>query len=156
MSTTPNTNSRLVLVKEGTWVGNTTRDPELRYIGDDKVVCNAGMAVNQRQKNPSTGEWEDGEPLYLNLSIWDRAGAENFADSIPKGTRIIVTGRLEQRSYTTAEGEARTTFDVSVEEWGASGRWAEITVTRTPKGGSSGGQTSPPPAPAAGGFDEPF
>ncbi|MDR3070502.1 MAG: single-stranded DNA-binding protein [Propionibacteriaceae bacterium] len=125
-----------------TVVGNLTADPELRFTPSGHPVANFTVASQPRTFDRQSGEWKDGETLYLNCSIW-RTAAENVAESLTKGTRVIVQGRLRSRSYETREGERRTVFEVDVEEVGPSLRYATTKVTRrSTDGGSPNRNTS--------------
>lgn len=122
-----------------TLVGNLTADPELRFTPSGAAVANFTVASTPRQYNRDSGQWEDGEAMFLDCSVW-RQAAENVAESMSKGMRVIVTGRLRQRSYTNRDGEKRTVFEVDVDEVGPSLRWASAQVNRNPRdGGGSGG-----------------
>jgi len=135
------------------WIGNVTRDPELKYLESGKAICSAGLAINNRVRD-AQGNWTDGEPTWFNLTIWEDQG-ENFAASVSKGTRVIIKGRLDQRSYTTKEGVPGTSLDITVEEWGASGRWATMEVSRTARK-DGGAPAMAGNAPSAADLDEPF
>ncbi|MBK9970404.1 MAG: single-stranded DNA-binding protein [Ilumatobacteraceae bacterium] len=120
-----------------TIVGNITRDPELRFTAGGKGIASFGVAVNRRwQQN---GEWQE-KVSFFNVTAWDTLG-ENIAASLTKGTRVIVTGRLEQREYETKEGEKRNVVEIVADEIGPSLRWARAEVERIARdgGGSSGG-----------------
>ena len=120
-----------------TIVGNITRDPELRFTAGGKGIASFGVAVNRRwQQN---GEWQE-KVSFFNVTAWDTLG-ENIAASLTKGTRVIVTGRLEQREYETKEGEKRNVVEIVADEIGTSLRWARAEVERIARdgGGSSGG-----------------
>ena len=120
-----------------TIVGNITRDPELRFTAGGKGIASFGLAVNRRwQQN---GEWQE-KVSFFNVTAWDTLG-ENIAASLTKGTRVIVTGRLEQREYETKEGEKRNVVEIVADEIGPSLRWARAEVERIARdgGGSSGG-----------------
>jgi single-strand DNA-binding protein len=121
-----------------TIVGNITRDPELRYTGSGRSVTTFGVAVNRRWQNRQSGEWEE-QVSFFNISAWGDLG-ENAAASCPKGTRVIVTGRLEQRSYETQQGEKRSVVEIVADEIGPSLRWAQATVNRTERSSGDGGQ----------------
>ncbi|MDR2382021.1 MAG: single-stranded DNA-binding protein [Bifidobacteriaceae bacterium] len=122
-----------------TVVGNLTGDPELRFTANGATpVANFTVASTPRTFDRSSGEWKDGEPLFLRCSIW-REAAENVAESLTKGMRVIVQGRLTQRSYDTREGERRTVVELQVDEVGPSLRYATAQVTRNPRGGGYGG-----------------
>jgi single-strand DNA-binding protein len=126
-----------------TLVGNLTRDPELRFTANGRAVASFGIAVGRRYQ--VNGEWQE-QTSYFNITAWGQLG-ENAAASLSKGARIVVTGRLEQREYTTREGDKRTAIDVIADELGPSLRWATAQVERTPRqdgaGKKSGGGTSP-------------
>ncbi|WZH51624.1 MAG: single-stranded DNA-binding protein [Nocardioides alkalitolerans] len=120
-----------------TIVGNLTDDPELRFTPSGAAVANFTVASTPRNFNRQTNEWEDGEAMFLRCSIW-RQAAENVAESLQRGMRVVVQGRLKARSYETREGEKRTVFEVEVEEIGPSLKFATAKVTRA--GGGGGGQ----------------
>lgn len=120
-----------------TVVGNLTGDPELRFTPSGAAVANFRIASTPRSFDRQAGEWKDGDPLFLNCSIW-REAAENVAESLTKGMRVIVQGRLVMRSYETREGEKRTVFEIQADEVGPSLRYASAKVTRTPRGGGGG------------------
>ena len=120
-----------------TVVGNLVADPELRFIPSGAAVANFRIASTPRQFNRDTNQWEDGEALFLTCNCW-RQMAENVAESLTKGMRVIVNGRLKQRSYQTREGENRTVFEVEVDEVGPSPKYATANVQRTPREGNSG------------------
>ena len=122
-----------------TIVGNLTADPELRFTSSGAAVASFTVASTPRTFDRQAGEWKDGETLFMRCSIW-RDAAENVAESLTKGTRVIVQGRLVQRSYTTREGENRTVVEMQVDEIGPSLRYAKAQVTRQPRGGNQGGQ----------------
>jgi len=145
-----------------TVVGNLTRDPELRFTAGGKGVASFGLAVNRRYQ--VNGEWQE-KVSFFNVTAWDTLG-ENAAASLNKGTRIIVTGRLEQRDYETQAGEKRNVVEIVADELGPSLRWARAEVERTqrtgPDGTPSGGRPSAA-VPSAGrasdpvyGDEEPF
>lgn len=116
-----------------TLVGNATRDPELRFTTSGKAIASFGIAVNRRwQQN---GEWQE-KVSFFNVSAWDQLG-ENVSASITKGSRVIVTGRLEQREYETAQKEKRTVVELVADEIGASMRWATVAIERTERTGGS-------------------
>jgi single-strand DNA-binding protein len=121
-----------------TVVGNITDDPELRFTPSGAAVANFTVASTPRTMNRQTNEWEDGEALFLRCSIW-RQAAENVAESLQKGARVIVQGRLKARTWETREGEKRTSFEVDVDEIGPSLRWATAKVTRASRSGGGGG-----------------
>ena len=121
-----------------TVVGNLVADPELRFIPSGAAVANFRIASTPRAFNRETNQWEDGEALFLTCNCW-RQMAENVAESLTKGMRVIVNGRLKQRSYQTREGENRTVFEVEVDEVGPSLKYATANVSRTPRDGGQGG-----------------
>lgn len=121
-----------------TVIGNLTADPELRFTASGAPVANFTVASTPRTFDRQTNEWKDGEALFLRCSIW-RDAAENVTESLTKGSRVIVQGKLKQRSYETREGERRTVVELEVDEIGPSLRYATAKVTRTPRGGSGGG-----------------
>jgi single-strand DNA-binding protein len=128
-----------------TVVGNLTADPELRFTPSGAPVANFTVASTPRTFDRASGEWKDGDAMFLNCAVW-RQPAEHVAESLTKGMRVIVQGRLRSRSYETREGEKRTVFEVEVEEVGPSLRYATAKVTRTSSGnfggGSAGGGSS--------------
>ena len=125
-----------------TLVGNLTADPELRFTPSGAAVANFTVASTPRTFDRQTSEWKDGDAMFLNCSVW-RQAAENVAESLTKGMRVVVTGRLKSRSYETREGERRTVFEVEVDEIGPSLRYASAKVTRNSGGGNySGGGNS--------------
>ena len=119
-----------------TVVGNLTDDPELRFTPSGAAVANFTVASTPRTLNKQTNEWEDGEAMFLRCSVW-RQAAENVAESLQKGMRVIVQGRLKSRSYETREGERRTVFEIDVDEIGPALRYATAKVAKA--GRSSGG-----------------
>jgi single-strand DNA-binding protein len=121
-----------------TVVGNLTADPELRFTPSGAAVANFTVASTPRQFDRQANEWKDGDTLFMRCSIW-REAAENVAESLTKGTRVIVQGRLVQRSYETREGEKRTVVELQVDEIGPSLRYASAKLTRTQRGGGGGG-----------------
>jgi single-strand DNA-binding protein len=162
-----------------TLVGNVTRDPELRYTSGGQANVSFGLAVNRRWQNRQTQEWEE-RVSFFNIVCW-REMAENVAESLAKGSRVVVTGRLEQRSWETENGDKRSVVEVNADEIGPSLRWATAQVTRNDRkgggdfgggagggaggggGGGAGGGGGGRPAPdsgggagggASGGYDE--
>jgi single-strand DNA-binding protein len=121
-----------------TIVGNLTADPELRFTPSGAAVANFTVASTPRTFDRQSNEWKDGETLFMRCSIW-RDSAENVAESLHRGTRVIVTGRLKSRSYETKEGEKRTVIELDVDEVGPSLRYASAKVTKAERGGSGGG-----------------
>jgi single-strand DNA-binding protein len=151
-----------------TLIGNITRDPELRFTPTGQATATFGLAVNRRWQNRQSGEWEEATSFF-DVVCW-REMAENASESLQRGARVIVTGRLEQRSWETAEGEKRSKIEVVADEVGPSLRWATANVTknerRTPGeggggsggsgGGGGGGGSRPIPNEGAGYDEEPF
>jgi single-strand DNA-binding protein len=148
-----------------TLVGNLVDDPELRFTPSGQAVAKFRVASTPRFLDKATNEWKDGESLFLTCNVW-RQAAENVAESLQRGMRVIVQGRLKQRSYETKEGEKRTVFEVEVDEVGPSLRNASAKVTKAARGsggggsgGGSGGAANDDPwatPPPGGGFsDEP-
>ncbi|WP_037639217.1 MULTISPECIES: single-stranded DNA-binding protein [Streptomyces] len=122
-----------------TIVGNLVDDPELRFTPAGVAVAKFRIASTPRTLNKTTNEWEDGEGLFLTCSVW-RQAAENVAESLSKGMRVIVQGRLKQRSYEDREQVKRTVYEIDVEEVGPSLLRATAKVTKNPAGGQQGGQ----------------
>ncbi|MGC4109879.1 MAG: single-stranded DNA-binding protein [Nocardioides sp.] len=133
-----------------TVVGNLVDDPELRFTPSGAAVANFRIASTPRTFDRQTNEWKDGEALFLSCSVW-RQAAENVAESLQKGMRVVVQGNLRSRQYETREGEKRTVFEIQVDEVGPSLRYATAKVTRTQRSGGStyggqqggGGQSAP-------------
>jgi single-strand DNA-binding protein len=121
-----------------TVVGNLTADPELRFTPSGAAVANFTVASTPRMMDRQTNEWKDGDPLFMRCSIW-REAAENVAESLTRGSRVIVTGRLKQRSYETREGEKRTVVELEVDEIGPSLRYATAKVNKASRSGGGGG-----------------
>lgn len=121
-----------------TLVGNLVDDPELRFTPSGAAVAKFRIASTPRTFDRQTNEWKDGESLFLTCNVW-RQPAENVAESLQRGMRVIVQGRLRQRSYETKEGEKRTVFEVEVDEVGPSLRSATAKVTRAQRSGGPGG-----------------
>jgi single-strand DNA-binding protein len=143
-----------------TVIGNLTNDPELRFTPSGAAVARFTVASTPRIMDRQTNEWKDGDPLFLSCNIW-RQAAENVAESLQKGARVIVSGRLRQRSYETREGEKRTVMELEVDEVGPSLRYATAKVQKMQRssggggfgsggGGNSGGSGGP------SGFDDPW
>ena len=157
-----------------TVVGNLTADPELRFTQSGAAVASFTVASTPRTFDRQSGEWKDGEALFLRCNVW-RQVAENVAESLTRGSRVLVTGRLRQRSFETKEGEKRTVVELEVDEIGPSLRYATAKVNKVSRGDGGGGGFggggqqsrgggapaddpwgSAPPAGSAGGFaDEP-
>jgi single-strand DNA-binding protein len=121
-----------------TIAGNLVSDPELRYTPTGQAVATFRVASTPRFMDRQTNEWKDGESLFLSCNVW-RQAAENVAESLQRGMRVIVQGRLKQRSYETKEGEKRTVYEVEVDEVGPSLRNASAKVTKTQRSGGGGG-----------------
>jgi single-strand DNA-binding protein len=155
-----------------TIVGNLTRDPELRYTPSGQANATFGVAVNRRWQNRQTNEWEE-RVSFFNVVCW-REMADNVAESLAKGARVVVTGRLEQRSWETDNGEKRSVVEIVADEIGPSLRWATAQITRNERrgggdfggdgggggggrGGGGGGGGGSAPAPSYDDFgEEPF
>ena len=147
-----------------TVVGNLTNDPELRFTPSGAAVASFTIASNSRYLDKTTNEWKDGEPVYMRCSVW-RQYAENVAESLTKGTRVIAQGRLKQRSYETREGEKRTVVEMEVDDVGPALRNATAKVNRVQRDGGGFGGGSAPSGPSddpwasgpsgGAGFDEP-
>jgi single-strand DNA-binding protein len=121
-----------------TVVGNLTADPELRFTPSGAAVANFTVASTPRTFDRQSGEWKDGEALFLRCNIW-RQAAENVAETLTRGARVIVQGRLKQRSFETREGEKRTVIELEVDEVGPSLRYATASVTKASRSGGGGG-----------------
>ena len=121
-----------------TVVGNLTADPELRFTPSGAAVASFTIASTPRSFDRNSNEWKDGEALFLRCSLW-RQAAENAAESLTRGMRVIAQGRLQQRSYETREGEKRTVIELQVDEIGPSLKYASAKVNRTQRGSTSGG-----------------
>ncbi len=121
-----------------TVVGNLTADPELRFTPSGAAVANFTVASTPRTFDRQTNEWKDGESMFLNCSVW-RQAAENAAESLQRGMRVVVSGRLKARSFETREGEKRTVFEIDVDEVGPSLKYATAKVTKTTRSGAQGG-----------------
>ncbi len=121
-----------------TLVGNLVDDPELRFTPSGAAVAKFRIASTPRFLDKQTNEWKDGESLFLSCNVW-RQAAENVAESLQRGMRVVVQGRLKQRSYETKEGEKRTVYEVEVDEVGPSLRNATAKVVKTQRGGGGGG-----------------
>lgn len=120
-----------------TLIGNLTADPELRFTPSGAAVANFTVASTPRTLDRQTNEWKDGEAMFVNCAVW-RQYAENVAESLTKGMRVMVQGKLKSRSYETREGDRRTVFEIDVEEVGPALRYATAKVTRTSGGGGGG------------------
>ncbi len=133
-----------------TVVGNLTADPELRFTQGGVAVANFTIASTPRTFDRASNEWKDGEPLFLRASVW-REFAEHVAGSLTKGSRVLATGRLKQRSYETKEGEKRTSIELEIDEIGPSLRYATTNVTRSVGGSAPRGDSSSWASQPAGG-----
>ena len=131
-----------------TLVGNLVDDPELRFTPSGAAVAKFRMASTPRFLDKQTNEWKDGESLFLSCNVW-RQAAENVAESLTRGMRVVVQGRLKARSYETREGEKRTVFEIDVDEVGPSMKYATAKVTKTSRSGGGQGFQS-------GGNDDPW
>lgn len=135
-----------------TVVGNLTADPEVRFTNSGAPVASFTVASSSRYLDKTTNEWKDSDPVYMRCSVW-RQYAENVAESLTKGTRVVVTGRLKQRSYETQTGDRRTVMELEVDEVGPALRFATAQVTRSSSNGSSAPvSTGAMDAPAGGGY----
>ena len=146
-----------------TVVGNLTADPELRFTPSGAAVANFTIASTPRTFDRQSGEWKDQEALFMRCNIW-RQAAENVAETLTRGMRVVAQGRLRQRSFETKEGEKRTVVELEVDEIGPSLKYATAKVNKISRGGGGGGSSAPaddpwgsaPPAGSGGGFnDEP-
>ncbi len=124
-----------------TMVGNLTNDPELRFTPSGAAVASFTVASTPRVLDKATNEWKDGEAVFMRCSVW-RQYAENVAESLTKGARVIVTGRLKQRSYETREGEKRTVVEMEVDEVGPALKYATAKVNKVQRGGGGFGDSS--------------
>src|SRR5690242_21804584 len=143
-----------------TVIGNLTDDPELRFTPSGAAVAKFRVASTPRFLDRQTNEWKDGEPLFLACNIW-RQAAENVAESLQRGARVIVTGRLRQRTYETREGEKRTVMELEVDEIGPSLRYATAKVQKMQRSSGGGGYGSGGGGNSGGsggssGFDDPW
>ena len=122
-----------------TLVGNLTDDPELRFTAQGAAVANFRIAVSKRVRDAQTNEWKDGETSYFRVNVW-RQLAENVAETLTKGNRVIVTGTLKMRSWETQEGEKRTVVEIEATEVGPSLKWATAKIERTSRTGGQGAE----------------
>jgi len=137
-----------------TLVGNLTDDPELRFTAQGAAVANFRIAVSKRIRDPQTNEWKDGDTSFFRVNVW-RQLAENVAESLTRGTRVIVTGTLKMRQWETQEGEKRSVVEVEASEVGPSLKWATAKMEKTSRqsggqqasGGGGGDWDSPTPVP---------
>ena len=133
-----------------TLVGNLTDDPELRFTAQGAAVANFRIAVSKRIRDPQTNEWKDGDTSFFRVNVW-RQLAENAAESLTRGTRVIVTGTLKMRQWETQEGEKRTVTEIEADEIGPSLRWATAKVEKQAR---QGGDWPGPVAVGVGGTEE--
>lgn len=133
-----------------TVIGNLTSDPELRFTPSGAAVANFTVASTPRTLDKASGEWKDGEALFLRCNIW-RQAAENVAESLTRGARVVVQGRLKQRSFETKEGEKRTVVELEVDEIGPSLRYATAKVNKVSRSGGGGGFGGGAPSGGGGG-----
>ncbi len=145
-----------------TVVGNLTADPELRFTPSGAAVANFTVASTPRTFDRQSGEWKDGEALFLRCNVW-RQPAENVAESLTRGMRVMVSGRLRQRSFETREGEKRTVVELEVDEVGPSLRYATAKINKVSRGTGGGGGGfggggggSAPSGGGGGGYDDPW
>jgi len=124
-----------------TVIGNVTGDPELRFTPSGAAVCNFTIASTPRNFDRESNSWKDGETLFMRCSIW-REAAENAAESLVRGTRVVAQGRLKSRSYETKEGEKRTVVEMDVDEVGPSLRYATAKVNKTQRGNAGDGDNN--------------
>jgi single-strand DNA-binding protein len=135
-----------------TVVGNLVDDPELRFTPSGAAVANFRIASTPRTFDRQSNEWKDGDALFLSCSVW-RQAAENVAESLQRGMRVVVQGRLKSRQYETREGEKRTVFEIEVEEVGPSLKYATAKISKTSRSGSGGGGGFGGGASSSGGDD---
>jgi single-strand DNA-binding protein len=138
-----------------TVVGNLVDDPELRFTPSGAAVANFRIASTPRTFDKQSNEWKDGDALFLTCSVW-RQAAENVAESLQRGMRVVVQGRLKSRQYETREGEKRTVFEIDVEEVGPSLKYATAKVAKTSRSGSGGGYSGGGGGAAAPAQDDPW
>ena len=138
-----------------TVVGNLTADPELRFTPSGAAVANFTVASTPRTFDRQSGEWKDGEALFLRCNIW-RQAAENVAETLTRGMRVIAQGRLRQRSFETKEGEKRTVVELEVDDIGPALRYATAKVNKVSRGGGGGGFGGGSSAPSGPPADDPW
>jgi single-strand DNA-binding protein len=138
-----------------TVIGNLTADPELRFTPSGAAVANFTVASTPRTFDRQSGEWKDGDALFLRCNVW-RQAAENVAESLTRGMRVMVQGRLRQRSFETREGEKRTVVELEVDEVGPSLRYATAKVNRVSRGSGSGGYGGGSGGGSGGAMDDPW
>lgn len=134
-----------------TVVGNLADDPSLRFTASGHAVANFTIAQTPRSFNREQNQWVEDETLWVRASVW-REAAENVAETLTKGVRVIAHGRLKARSFETKDGQQRTNWELEVDEIGPSLRWATVQVNRSPRSGSSGFGAAPQSAPASSGW----
>lgn len=134
-----------------TFSGNVTADPELRFLRDGTAVASFTLAVNDRVFDKASGEWKDGETLWLRCTAW-RQFAENITESVTKGTRVVVTGKLKSRTWEGRDGDKRTSLELDIEDLGTSLKYATATVRKTGRSSQLVGAG----APAASASSDPF
>lgn len=133
------------MTAQTTIVGNTTADVELRFTSNGTAVASFTVASTEKVFNKQTDQWVDGKKLFLRCTAW-REMAENIAESVSKGTRVVVTGKIASREFETREGEKRTVIELEVDEIGPSLRYATATVNKANRGGGGSGRTTTKPA----------
>ena len=142
-----------------TLVGNITDAPSIRFLDNGSSVSNFVLAITERVFDKSSNEWKDGEAAFVRCAVWKSAGAENVAESLSKGSRVIVTGKLRQNNWVTDNGEKRSTLNLEVEEIGASLRFAvakPVKATRATQSATASPDPWSMPAQAAAGAERPF
>ena len=142
-----------------TLVGNITDDPSLRFLDNGSSIANFTVAHTERVFDKTSNEWKDGDSVYVRCGVWKSAGAENVAESLSKGSRVIVTGKLRQNNWVTDNGEKRSTLNMEVEEIGASLRFAVAKPVKANRAAQSATASPDPwsmPAQAAAGAERPF
>ena len=140
-----------------TIVGNLVRDPELRFTKNGQAVASFTVVSSSRYMDKTTNEWKDSDPVFMNCNVW-REHAENVTNSLTKGARVLVTGKLKQRSYTTKEGQERQVVELEVEDVGPALRYATAKVSKIAREGGSnfGGNSSAPASSPAAANDDPW
>ena len=142
-----------------TLVGNITDAPSLRFLENGSSIANFTVAHTERIFDKSSNEWKDGDSVYVRCGVWKSAGAENVAESLTKGSRVIVTGKLRQNNWVTDNGEKRSTLNMEVEEIGASLRFAVAKPVKASRAAQTATPSADPwsvPAPVAAGAERPF
>jgi len=142
-----------------TLVGNTTDAPSIRFLDNGSSVSNFVLAVTERVFDKSSNEWKDGDSAFVRCTVWKSAGAENVAESLSKGSRVLVTGKLRQHNYTTDNGENRSVLNLEVEEIGTSLRFAVAKPVKASRAAQTAAPSTDPwsmPVPAAAGAERPF